>query len=124
MYRALDRAVGDLIGQARWLYGDEPTVVVMSDHGLQPAYWMFNANAWLEQEGFLRFDPRAIRRMKRKRASGRGAPSDEHLGPGRVRKRRVIDRLRWGRPGSDSAFPIVDFDASRAYCYGYGGAST
>jgi predicted AlkP superfamily phosphohydrolase/phosphomutase len=121
VYRAIDRAVGDLIGQARWLYGDEPTVVVMSDHGLQPAYWMFNANAWLEREGFLRFDPRAIRRMKRKRASGRGAPPDEHLGPARTRRRRVIDRLRSGRPGSDSAFPIVDFEASRAYCYGYGG---
>jgi predicted AlkP superfamily phosphohydrolase/phosphomutase len=119
VYRAIDRAVGDLIEQAEWLYGDAPTVVVMSDHGLRPAYWMFNANAWLEREGFLRFDPRAIRRMKRKHES-RAAPSDEHLGLDRLRRRRVLDRLRSGRD-QRSAFPIVDFDATRAYCYGYGG---
>jgi predicted AlkP superfamily phosphohydrolase/phosphomutase len=121
VYRAIDRAVGHLIEQAEWLYGDEPTVVVMSDHGLRPAYWMFNANAWLEREGFLRFDPRAIRRMKRKRVLSRAAPPDEHLGADRIRRRRVLDRLRSGRADSRSAFPIVDFDATRAYCYGYGG---
>jgi predicted AlkP superfamily phosphohydrolase/phosphomutase len=82
---------------------------------------MFNANAWLEREGFLRFDPRAIRRMKRKCVLSRAAPPDEHLGADRIRRRRVLDRLRSGRADSRSAFPIVDFDATRAYCYGYGG---
>ena len=121
VYRAIDRAVGELIDQAEWLYGDAPTVLVMSDHGLRPAYWMFNANAWLEQEGFLRYDPRAIRRMKRRRASASAASADEHLGPERLRRLRVLDRLRSGRADGRSAFPIVDFDATRAYCYGYGG---
>jgi predicted AlkP superfamily phosphohydrolase/phosphomutase len=78
---------------------------------------MFNANAWLEQEGFLRFDPKAIARAKRRRAAPRNGPDEEHGGP--ERGRRTFDRFR--RRGARSAFPIVDFAASKAYCYGYGG---
>ncbi|MDP9302288.1 MAG: alkaline phosphatase family protein, partial [Actinomycetota bacterium] len=119
VYRAVDAACARLIDQAEFLYDEELTVFVVSDHGLRPAYWMFNANAWLEREGFLRFDPRAIARAKRRRADPRSVPDDEHLGPERVRRHRVIDRLR--RKGDRSALPIVDFAATKAYCYGYGG---
>jgi len=119
VYEAVDAACARLIDQAEFLYDEEPTVFVVSDHGLRPAYWTFNANAWLEREGFLRFDPEAIKRAKRRRARRPSMPDDEHLGPERVRRRRVIDRLR--RMDDRSAFPIVDFASTKAYCYGYGG---
>lgn len=119
VYEAVDAACARLIDQATFLYDEDPTVFVVSDHGLRPAYWMFNANAWLAQEGFLRFDPKAVARAKRSRTKARGDPGDEHLGPGRVNRRPVIDRLR--RHRDRSALPMVDFTATRAYCYGYGG---
>jgi predicted AlkP superfamily phosphohydrolase/phosphomutase len=119
VYEAVDAACARLIDQAAFLYDEDPTVFVVSDHGLRPAYWMFNANAWLAREGFLRFDPKAVARAKRSRATARGVQDDEHLGPGRVQRRRVIDRLR--RDRDVSALPLVDFTASKAYCYGYGG---
>jgi predicted AlkP superfamily phosphohydrolase/phosphomutase len=119
VYEAVDAACARLIDQAAFLYDEDPTVFVVSDHGLRPAYWTFNANAWLAREGFLRFDPKAVARAKRSRATARGVPDDEHLGPGRVQRRRVIDRLR--RDRDRSALPLVDFTASKAYCYGYGG---
>ena len=119
VYRAVDAACARLIDEAQFLYDEEPTVLVVSDHGLRPAYWTFNANAWLEREGLLSFDQRAIARARRRRAHHPMVPDDEHLGPERMRRRGVIDRLR--RKDDRSAFPIVDFAATKAYCYGYGG---
>ena len=121
VYEAVDAACARLIDQAEFLYDEDPTVFVVSDHGLRPAYWTFNANAWLAREGFLRFDPKAVARAKRFRTMARGVPDDEHLGPGRVRRRRVIDRLRRDRDRDRAALPLVDFAATKAYCYGYGG---
>jgi len=60
-----------------------------------------------------------VARAKRSRTTARGVPDDEHLGPGRVKRRRVVDRLRRDRDGS--ALPSVDFAVTKAYCYGYGG---
>jgi predicted AlkP superfamily phosphohydrolase/phosphomutase len=119
VYRAIDHACERLIDQAEFLFGEEPTVLVVSDHGLRPAYWTFNANAWLAQEGFLRYDPAAIERTRRRPHVHSDAPTDEHSGFGRLLRNPVLDRLR--RQRDTSAFPIVDFSRTAAYCYGYGG---
>jgi predicted AlkP superfamily phosphohydrolase/phosphomutase len=57
VYEAVDRACGELIEQAIWLYGEEPTVVVLSDHGMKPTHWLFHTNRWLEDAGYLRYRP-------------------------------------------------------------------
>jgi predicted AlkP superfamily phosphohydrolase/phosphomutase len=118
VYQAIDEACGELVEQAEWLYGEPPTVLVFSDHGLRPAHWMFNANAWLAEAGYLRFGRSALRKAAR-RSSRRFAPSNEHLGP--ERRRWLRDHLPGSKRGAASAFPSVDFGATRAYCYGYGG---
>jgi predicted AlkP superfamily phosphohydrolase/phosphomutase len=118
VYRAVDAACARLIDHAEFLYHEEPTVLVVSDHGLRPAYWMFNANAWLEREGFLRFDPQAVARAKRRREAP-PSPDEEHIGVDRGQRRRTFARFRTRR--GRAAFPIVDFAKTKAYCYGYGG---
>jgi predicted AlkP superfamily phosphohydrolase/phosphomutase len=55
VYEAVDRACGELIEQAAWLYGEEPTVVVLSDHGMKPTHWLFRTNRWLEEAGYLSY---------------------------------------------------------------------
>jgi predicted AlkP superfamily phosphohydrolase/phosphomutase len=119
VYRSIDLACERLIDQAEFLFGEEPTVLVVSDHGLRPAYWTFNANAWLAQEGFLRYDAAALKRAQKRRRTRVSPPPDEHAGFDRLRRNRVLDRLR--RQRDTSAFPIVDFSRTSAYCYGYGG---
>jgi len=44
VYQAVDRVCGELIDAARERYGEEPTAIVMSDHGMKPIYWTFHAN--------------------------------------------------------------------------------
>jgi predicted AlkP superfamily phosphohydrolase/phosphomutase len=91
VYEAIDRACGELIEQAIWLYGEEPTVVVLSDHGMKPTHWLFRTNRWLEEEGYLRYRPISTNRPAR-----RHDPDD----PPRAE---------------------IDFDGTRAYSVGYGG---
>jgi predicted AlkP superfamily phosphohydrolase/phosphomutase len=57
VYEAVDRACGELIDHAGWLYGEDPTVVALSDHGMKPTHWLFRTNRWLEEAGYLRFEP-------------------------------------------------------------------
>jgi predicted AlkP superfamily phosphohydrolase/phosphomutase len=91
VYEAVDRACGELIDQARWLYDEEPTVVALSDHGMKPTHWLFRTNRWLEEAGYLRFQ--GVSSMRR---SGLKAEDD----PPRAE---------------------IDFEATRAYSVGYGG---
>jgi predicted AlkP superfamily phosphohydrolase/phosphomutase len=91
VYEAVDRACGELIEQAIWLYGEEPTVVVLSDHGMKPTHWLFRTNGWLEEAGYLRYLPVA---------SNRSARRHEREDPPRAE---------------------FDLDVTRAYSVGYGG---
>jgi predicted AlkP superfamily phosphohydrolase/phosphomutase len=117
VYQAVDRACGDLISHAQWLWGEPPTVLVMSDHGMKPVHWLFNVNRWLEEAGMLR-------RRRRSWAHLRGG----RLGPvGELDRRLVRTRRRYGRavdalPGRAAVeLDEIDFGASRAYGFGYGG---
>jgi predicted AlkP superfamily phosphohydrolase/phosphomutase len=91
VYEAVDRACGELIDQARWLYGEEPTVVVLSDHGMKPTHWLFRTNRWLEEAGYLRFQ---------------GASS--------LRRSGLRDE-------DDPPRAEINFEGTRAYSVGFGG---
>ena len=91
VYEAVDRACSELIEQATWLYGEEPTVVVLSDHGMKPTHWLFRTNRWLEEAGYLRYQP--------------GSPTPAAKRPDRDEPPRAE----------------IDFNATRAYSLGYGG---
>jgi predicted AlkP superfamily phosphohydrolase/phosphomutase len=91
VYKAVDQACGDLIEKAIWLYGEEPTVVVLSDHGMRPTHWLFRTNRWLEQAGYLRYQPVATTHLR-----GR-----EHQ--------------------DDPPRAEIDFAVTRVYSFGYGG---
>ena len=67
VYRALDRAVGELVAHA----GQGATVMVVSDHGSGGSgEGVIHLNRWLERQGWLRFAPprpggRAVAGLKR-----------------------------------------------------------
>ena len=91
VYESVDRACGELIEQATWLYDEEPTVVVLSDHGMKPTHWLFRTNRWLEEAGYLRYRPASASDQMRRQS--RDEPPRAEL----------------------------DYDATRAYSVGYGG---
>lgn len=121
VYEAIDRACGELVDEARRLWGEEPTVVVLSDHGMKPVYWSFHANRWLEEAGHLRFRRRSLQPLK-------GGPFDLAA---KVDQRLARTKRLWGRaldlvplaprPRDDRAFADVDFGRTRAYCFATGG---
>lgn len=49
LYTEMDGVVGDLVAR----YGDDATVLVMSDHGFGNFDRQFNLNTWLRDEGYL-----------------------------------------------------------------------
>lgn len=49
LYARMDGVVGDLLGK----YGNEATVLVLSDHGFCNFRRQFNLNGWLRAEGYL-----------------------------------------------------------------------
>ena len=49
VYRQMDKAVGDIVEQ----FGDEATIMVMSDHGFCNFRRQFHPNAWLRNHGYL-----------------------------------------------------------------------
>ena len=101
VYEAVDAACGRLIEQAEWLWDEEPTVLVISDHGMKPTHWLFHANRWLEEAGYLRFR--------------------EPIPSAPCRRGRLRSRTRRGASGEQPPFVEIDFAATRAYCFGYGG---
>jgi predicted AlkP superfamily phosphohydrolase/phosphomutase len=119
VYEAADRVCGELIDHAEWLWGEEPTVVIMSDHGMRPTHWLFNANRWLADAGYLRYRRRSLRGLQGGRWE-RLMRLDEQL----ARTRHYppwFDRLpAVVVPAEPSDVPI-DRSATQAFCYGYGG---
>jgi len=49
VYRKIDQVLGEMLAS----YGDESTVIVMSDHGFGPQHKLFRINQWLVENGFL-----------------------------------------------------------------------
>ena len=49
LYRQMDGMVGDILKR----YGDEATIIVMSDHGFANFKRQFNLNTWLRENGYL-----------------------------------------------------------------------
>jgi predicted AlkP superfamily phosphohydrolase/phosphomutase len=69
---------------------------------MKPTHWLFHANRWLEEAGYLRFHERASAR----------APGDADA---------YAPELAGELPGEQPPFVEIDFSATRAYCFGYGG---
>ena len=121
VYQAVDRVCGELIDAARERYGEEPTAIIMSDHGMKPIYWTFHANEWLRRAGHLRYRRRSLQRhlrgplRKLALVDGRLARTTTWYG-------RLLDRVPLlPRPAADRAFADVDFGRTRAYCFATGG---
>jgi predicted AlkP superfamily phosphohydrolase/phosphomutase len=102
VYEAVDAACGRLIEQAEWLWDEEPTVFVLSDHGMKPTHWLFRANRWLEDAGYLRF-----------RTDANAGTRDEPAAYAPELEESLVDE--------QPPFAEIDFGATRAYCFGYGG---
>jgi predicted AlkP superfamily phosphohydrolase/phosphomutase len=121
VYEAVDRACGDLIDAAASRSGEEPTAVVISDHGMKPIYWTFHANRWLEEAGHLRFRRRSLQPLKGG-ALNVVAKVDQRLARTTRPYARTLDAVPFlPRPHADRAFADVDYGATRAYCFATGG---
>lgn len=109
VYRALDRAVGELVGRA----GEGATVVVVSDHGSGGAgEHVIHLNRWLAEQGWLRFAPpgfvdRAVAGLKR---LGLALPVPLQEWAFRGPLRPLVDRLE-----SSARLGGVDWAHTRAF---------
>jgi predicted AlkP superfamily phosphohydrolase/phosphomutase len=121
VYQAADAACGRLIEAARARFGEEPTVLLMSDHGMQPIHWVFHVNRWLEQHGHLVYRRRSLQRLRGTRLA-KLAGVDQRLARTRRWYPRLADRLGFvPRVAADRAFADVDFSRTRAYSFATGG---
>jgi len=121
VYKAVDRACGELIDEARRLWGEEPTAIVLSDHGMKPIYWTFHANRWLEQAGHLRYRRRSLQPLKGGSLNAL-AKVDQRLARTTRVYGRSLDLVPFlPRPRRDRAFADIDFGSTRAYCFATGG---
>jgi predicted AlkP superfamily phosphohydrolase/phosphomutase len=121
VYEAVDRACGGLIDEAARRFDEEPTVLLLSDHGMKPIHWVFHANQWLEEAGLLRYRRRSLQPLRGSRLRF-GAQVDQRIARTRPAYARALDAVPvLPRPRADRAFGDVDFGRTRAYCYGTGG---
>jgi predicted AlkP superfamily phosphohydrolase/phosphomutase len=121
VYEAVDAACGRLIEVARARFGEEPTVLVMSDHGMKPMYWVFHLNRWLEQHGYLRYRSRSLQRLRGTRLRTLAAV-DQRLARMSGLYTRVADALPLvPATATDRAFADIDFPRTRAYSFATGG---
>jgi predicted AlkP superfamily phosphohydrolase/phosphomutase len=120
VYEAIDRACGDLIAEAERLWGEEPTTFILSDHGMKPIYWVFHANRFLEEAGFLRYRKRSLQPLKGGRLDYL-ARVDHRLARTKRRYGPALDVLPLPRPREDRSFADIDFGSTRAYAFATGG---
>jgi predicted AlkP superfamily phosphohydrolase/phosphomutase len=59
-YRRLDAQIAGLVRRV----GDDPTVIVLSDHGFGPVTRGIDLNSWLLREGYLHIKPRRLSQLK------------------------------------------------------------
>jgi predicted AlkP superfamily phosphohydrolase/phosphomutase len=121
VYETIDAACAELIELAGASSDEEPTAIILSDHGMRPIYWAFHLNRWLEEAGYLRYRTRSLQRLKRTRLDY-AAKVDQRLARTRPRYGRALDRVPFlPQPGEDRAFGEIDFGSTSAYGYGAGG---
>lgn len=121
VYEAVDRACGELIEAARERWDEEPTAVVLSDHGMKPIYWTFHTNRWLEENGHLRYRRRSLQPLRRSRLAY-AAKVDQRLARTTGWYARSLDRVPGlPRPPAGRVFADVDFGSTRAYAFATGG---
>jgi predicted AlkP superfamily phosphohydrolase/phosphomutase len=121
VYEAVDAACGRLIDAARERFGEEPTVLMMSDHGMKPMYWVFHLNRWLEEHGHLRYRRRSLQRLRSTRLRPL-AVLDQRLARTSGLYTRLMDALPLvPAVAADRAFADVDFPRTRAYSFATGG---
>jgi predicted AlkP superfamily phosphohydrolase/phosphomutase len=121
VYQAVDRACGELIDEAARRFGEEPTAIVLSDHGMKPIHWTFHANRWLEQAGHLRYRRRSLQPLKGGWLNGL-AKVDQRLARTTGRYGKALDWVPGlPRPREHRAFADIDFGSTRAYCFATGG---
>jgi predicted AlkP superfamily phosphohydrolase/phosphomutase len=121
VYEAVDRACGELIDAAATRLGEEPTAIVISDHGMKPIYWTFHANRWLEEAGHLRYRRRSLQPLKGG-ALNVVAKVDQRLARTTKPYARALDAVPLlPRPRADRTFADVDYGSTRAYCFATGG---
>jgi predicted AlkP superfamily phosphohydrolase/phosphomutase len=102
VYEAVDAACGQLVEQAEWLWDEEPTVFALSDHGMKPTHWLFRANRWLEEAGYLRFREQADAGSREEAVA-------------------YAPELEGALAEEQPPFVEIDVTKTRAYCFGYGG---
>jgi predicted AlkP superfamily phosphohydrolase/phosphomutase len=120
VYEAIDAACGRLIEEAA-RFGEEPTAIILSDHGMKPIYWTFHLNVWLEEHGHLRFRHRSLQPLRGGRLDA-VARVDQRLVRTRRAYGRGLDRLAFlPRPKAERALADIDFGSTQAYAFGAGG---
>ncbi|MGZ4332896.1 MAG: alkaline phosphatase family protein [Gaiellaceae bacterium] len=121
VYERVDAACGELIEAAAERYGEEPTVLIFSDHGMKPLYWMFHLDRWLEEHGHLRFRRRSLQPWRHGRLDYL-ARVDQKLVRTLSWYGRVLDAIPFlPRPAEDRAFADIDFGSTRAYAFASSG---
>jgi predicted AlkP superfamily phosphohydrolase/phosphomutase len=115
VYERVDALCGELIEAAEAQYGEEPTVLLFSDHGMKPIYWMFHLDRWLEERGHLRFRKRSLQPWRRTRLDW-FARVDQKLVRTVPWYGRALDKLSFlPCPTPDRLFADIDFGTTRAY---------
>ncbi len=121
VYQRVDALCGELIDEAAERYGEEPTVLLFSDHGMKPIYWMFHLDRWLEERGHLRFRKRSLQPLLRTRLDYVGRV-DNKLGRMLPWWGRALDMLPFlPRPAPERKLADIDFGVTRAYGFASGG---
>ena len=121
VYERVDAACGELIEAATERYGEEPTVLIFSDHGMKPLYWMFHLDRWLEEHGHLRFRKRSLQPWRHGRLDYL-ARVDQKLVRTVSWYGRALDMIPFlPRPAEDRAFADIDFGMTRAYAFASSG---
>jgi predicted AlkP superfamily phosphohydrolase/phosphomutase len=121
VYERVDGLCGELIDAAAAAYGEEPTVLLFSDHGMKPIYWMFHLDRWLEERGHLRFRKRSLQPLRRGRLDYL-ARVDQKLVRTLPWYGRALDAIPFlPRPAADRLFADIDFGSTQAYGFASGG---
>ena len=116
VYERVDALCGELIEAAEARYGEEPTVLLFSDHGMKPIYWMFHLDRWLEERGHLRFRKRSLQPWRRTRLDwSRTRRPEARADRAVVRPRARHALVPAADRAADRLFADIDFGTTRAY---------
>ncbi|MEM3208058.1 MAG: alkaline phosphatase family protein [Halobacteria archaeon] len=122
VYRALDGAVGEILGQAP----SGTRVMVASDHGAAPLRWFLHLNPWLRERGLLRLRGGAGTALKAGLSRAGLTPEAAYRlllrgGLGGLRRLLPPERERGLLSRLFISFRDVEWERTLAYSVGYGG---